>query len=207
MWIEQIKSSVERVANSWIDMKINSLVSQIEGEFKFKWNTLNNLFSFKLTKWQEETKEDSQEFRNALIAEIQRQANAWEIYLNNSQDLSEKQYEALASKIIEIKKLTKEIQSWIEELRSEMLNKHFEELKLTANDLTTRWWYSPKLLERIENPKNLADQLMWILVWIVETSVVLWRLWYDLWKWIVLAIYHLIEIIGWKGKLDTNVKI
>lgn len=208
MPIEQVKSSAEKLAkNNNIDWKINSLVSQIEWEFKFKWNTLNNLFSFKLTKWKEETLEDSQDFRNALIEEIQKKANLWEISWNDSQDLSEKQYEALANKIIEVKKLTKEIQSGIEELRAEMLNEDFKEIQLTSSHLLTKWLYKPETLKKVDNPENFSDELVWLLVWVVETFTVLWKWWYDISKWIVLWLYHLIEIVRWKSELDTKIKI
>lgn len=207
MPIEQVKSSAEKLAKNNIDWKINSLVSQIEWEFRFKWNTLNNLFSFKLTKWKEETLEDSQDFRNALIEEIQKKANLWEISWNDSQDLSEKQYEALANKIIEVKKLTKEIQSGIEELRAEMLSEDFKEIQLTSSYLLTKWLYKPETLKKVDNPENFSDELVWLLVWVVETFTVLWKWWYDISKWIVLWLYHLIEIVRWKSELDTKIKI
>jgi len=206
MSIENSKS-VEKLKNSQIDSKINSLVSQIEWEFKFKWNTLNNLFSFKFKLGQEETINDSQEFRNALIAEIQAKANSWDIISNNDDELNQVKYEALANKIIQIKKLTLEIQSWIEELRAEMLNESFKELQLTSSSLITKWWYSKKTLQKVDNPENFADELRWLLVWIVETFVILGKFWYDLVKDIILSVYHLIELIRWKAEFESNIKI
>lgn len=198
---------IEGLKNSKIDFKINSLVSQIEWEFKFKWNTLNSLFSFKLQKGQKGTIDDSQEFRNALIAEIEAKANSWDIASNNDDKLTQAKYEALASKIIQIQKLTAEIQTWIEELRAEMLNKSFEELRLTSSSLITRWWYSKETLQKVDNPENFANELIWLLVWTVETLTISGKFWYDLIKDLVLSVYHLIEIIGWKAKFESNIKV
>lgn len=197
-----LKNTNETNKNDWIEKRIDKLISEIENEFKFKWNTLETLLSFKLDIEKKETIQNSSEYRNALIAEIEKKANSWDIVWNNEDKLTQGKYEALANKIIEISKLTDEIQAWIQKLRAELLNDSFREISLTSNSLLTKWIYSKKTLKRIDDPKNFIDQLLWLWVWTIETIAVIWKFGYDLWKWIVMSPYHFVQIIRWKAKYD-----
>lgn len=197
-----LRNSNETNKNDWIEKRINKVMSEIENEFKFKWNTLEKLFSFKLDIEKKETTQNSSEYRNALIAEIEKKANSWDIISNNEEKLNQAKYEALANKIIEISKLTDEIQAWIQELRAELLNDSFKEISLTSNSLLTKWLYSKWVLKRIDDPKKFTDQLLWLWVWTVESLAIMWKFGYDLWKWIVMSPYHLVQIIRWKAKYD-----
>jgi len=194
---------IEINGKSWIEKKISNLMNEIEKEFKFKWNTLEKLLSFKFYIEKREAIKTSNEFRSALISEIEKKANFWEIVSNDNEKLNQAKYELLANKIIEISKLTKEIQAWIRNLRSEILNDAFkEEPFLTSSSLITKRLYWEDLLKRIDNPESFGDQLIWLWVASIETLAIVWKFIYDLWKDIILSPYHLVQIIRWKAKYD-----
>lgn len=199
-----LRSQFEKLSNNWVEWKINSLMNQIAVECKFKGNTLTDLLSFKLTKWHEVTLQNSIEFKDALIAEIEAKARLWEIVFNNQENLSNAKYEVLASKIININQLKNEIQVWIQDLRFELSG---DLVNLSASWMSTNKFYSPETLARINNPQNFKDNLKWLLVSAIELWVVLWKLSYDVWKWIVLSPYHSVQIIRWKAKYDWSVEI
>lgn len=184
--------------NDWIESKIYSLMNEIKKEFKFKWNTLEQLFNFKLSKNKIEVIESSNNFRNALIAEIEKMSNSWDIVLNNDAKLTWIKYETLANKIIEINELSKEIKAWIQELRAELLN----ETSLSSNSLLTKWFYSKNLLQKIDNPKNFKDELIWLWVASIEVIAVVLKFWYDIWRDFILFPYHIIQILKWEVKYN-----
>lgn len=185
-----------------IETKINTVMTEIENEFKFKENTLESLFNFKLQKARNETHLSSNEYRNALIKEIEAKANSWEITSSNTEILSNAKYEVLANKIIEINKLTQEIQSGIQQLRAELLQDSFKEISLWSSSLITKKWYSPETLARIDNPETFSDNLLGLGIGTIETFAIVWKFWYDVTKDFLLSPYHLVQIIRGKAKYN-----
>ncbi len=188
--------------NTSIENQIHKVMNEIEKEYTFQWNTLKNLLNFKLAKAKEGTLKSSNDYRNALIKEIEEKAISWEIISNNKDILWTAKYEALANKIIEVSKLTKDIQKWIQNLRAEILQDSFQEMFLSSSYLQTKWLYSREILARIDDPKTLWDNLMWLWIGTLESLVIVWKFTYDIGKWIILTPYHIIEIIRWKGKYN-----
>lgn len=195
-----LRENNNTVLKNGIEEKINIVMNEIEKEYNFKWNTLENLFSFKLEKAKEITIENSNEYKKALIEEIEKKANSWEITSNNEDILWIAKYEALANKIIEVSKLTQDIQKWIQDLRAEILNDRFRDIFLTSNSLLTKNIYSQKTLDRVDNPNNIWDNLVWLWVGIIESWAIIWKFSYDLGKWILLSPYHVIQLIRWKAQ-------
>lgn len=185
-----------------IETKINIVMNEIENEFKFKENTLESLFNFKHQKAKNETFLSSNEYRNALIKEIEAKANSGEITSTNTEILSNAKYEVLANKIIEINKLTQEIQSGIQELRAELLKDSFKEISLWSNSLITKKWYSQNTLTRIDNPETFSDNLLGFSIGTIETIAIIWKFWYDIAKDFVLSPYHLVQIMRGKAKYN-----
>ncbi len=190
-----------------IEAKINAIVTEIENEYKIWKKTLEKLIAFKLEKWKESISKETWEYKNALISEIKKEANSWEIFSQNNEILSEEQYQVLAEKLIEISKLREQTQSWIEELRAELIKDTFSDNFFTSQTLITKWLYSQETLQKIDNPKWFSDNMIWFWVWTIETFTVIWKFSLETLKWIIKSPFDLIQLVKWDAKLETNIKI
>lgn len=190
-----------------IEAKINAIVTEIENEYKIWKKTLEKLIAFKLEKWKESISKETWEYKNALISEIKKEANSWEIFSQNNEILSEEQYQVLAEKLIEISKLREQTQSWIEELRAELIKDTFSDNFFTSQTLITKWLYSQETLQKIDNPKWFSDNMIWFWVWTIETFAVIWKFSLETLKWIIKSPFDLIQLVKWDAKLETNIKI
>lgn len=190
-----------------IEAKINAIVTEIENEYKIWKKTLEKLIAFKLEKWKESISKETWEYKNALISEIKKEANSWEIFSQNNEILSEEQYQVLAEKLIEISKLREQTQSWIEELRAELIKDTFSDNFFTSKTLITKWLYSQGTLQKIDNPKWFSDNMIWFWVWTIETFAVIWKFSLETLKWIIKSPFDLIQLVKWDAKLETNIKI
>lgn len=190
-----------------IEAKINAIVTEIEKEYKIWKNTLEKLMAFKLEKWKESISKETWEYKNALISEIKKEATSWEIFSQNNEILSEDEYKYLAEKLIEISKLKEKTQIWIEELRAELIKDSFSDNLFTSKTLLTKWLYSQKTLDKIENPKWFLDNMVWFWVWTIETLAIIWKFSFETLKWIIKSPIDLVQIAKWDAKLETNIKI
>lgn len=64
----------------------------------------------------------------------------------------------------------------------------------------------PGIVDRAENPKNIPDQILWLGLWIIDSTEAVILFTYGLGKWILLTPLHLYQIItgereytGWKN--------
>lgn len=186
-----------------IESRINRVMNEIEKEFSFQWNTLESLMTFKLKKQKQFAIENSVEYKNALIQEIKLKADSGEITAQNeTETLSQAKYEVLASKIIQINKLTQEIQSEIQSLRADFLKDSLENFQMGSNNFITKKWYSKETLARIENPQNFSDEILGFTLSAIDSIVTIWKFSYDVLSGVVLSPYHMVQIIRGKAKYD-----
>lgn len=203
-----LKNSLENKSWNNIEQQIDRVISEIEKEYKMWKKTLENLLSFKLEKWIEETSKNSLEYRTALISEIQKKANLWEITsFDGEKRLWTEEYELLANKLIEISKLKEKTQSWIEELRAEMIKDFYTDNLFVSKTLITKNFYSPKTLAKLDNPEWFTDNLIWFWIWTIETLAIIWKFSLEALEWLIKSPIHLIQLAKWDAKLETNIKI
>lgn len=60
-----------------------------------------------------------------------------------------------------------------------------------------------KLLERVKNPKNLWDNIIWAGLWTINSIHATADIMYQIWKWILLSPYHIYMILSSKAKTDS----
>lgn len=190
-----------------IEARIHAIVWEIEKEYKFWKNTLEKLMAFKLEKEKESISQKTGDYKTELIKEIKKEAIIWEISSQNNETLSEKQYQILAEKLIEISKLKEKTQSGIEALRTELIKDIFSDNIFGSNTLITKWWYHQETLHRVENPKNFSDHIIWFWIWCIETWVVCWKLLKDAIVWIAKAPFDAFQIAKWEATFESNIKV
>lgn len=195
------RNSIESSTENDINKQIATLEYAIQSEFNISKNTLWNLLNFKKASAQKEKKEQSIDYRKALIWEIQRLSGSWEIH----SDLSNEQSIVLADKVISLEKLKEKTQSGIKELREEILSWQYNNNLFWSEGLSISW--SKKTREKIDNPKWLWDHIVWLWVWIVETGVVLTKMSWEILLWILKSPVHVVELIRGKAELNTHIKI
>lgn len=195
------RNSIESSTENDINKQIATLEYAIQSEFNISKNTLWNLLNFKKVSAQKENKEQSIDYRKALIWEIQRLSGSWEIH----SDLSNEQSIVLADKVIALEKLKERTQSGIKELREEILSSQYNNNLFGSDGLSLSW--SKTTREKIDNPKWLWDHIVWLWVWIVETGVVLTKMSWEILLWILKSPVHVVELIRGKAELNTHIKI
>jgi len=98
-------------------------------------------------------------------------------------------------------------------LRIEDLSKkHREKLKNSLDTVS----YSPekheyvsskkilwnKIVQRAQNPGSISDQLIWVGVWIIDSTEAIVVYSYEFGKWILLSPYHLYMILTWQWECE-----
>lgn len=184
--------------------KIDKLLNEIQKEYKISKDTLASLFEFKLEKWISNVSNTSIEYRNDLIEEIKKLSSLGEIESFDKNILEVKHLEVLASKIIQINKLNKLTQSEIDKLRSD-LNLWFYEDLFSTKSLILPW--NKNILEKLKNPQSNLDEVIWFWVWITESFAIVWKFSYETLISLLKSPIDLVNILRWKQKLETNIKI
>ncbi len=188
-----------------LTQNINKLLNEIEKEYKFRENTLENLLSFKFKKWKEHLTRISSEYRNNLLQEIKKQADLWQILTQSDENIWGEQFELLADKLMKITKLREQISGDIQALREDIHYTLYDTELFSPESFTFNW--SKKTLERIENPNWFIDQTLGLWVWIIETGAIIWKFWYHIITSILKAPFHGAELARGKVTLETNIKI
>lgn len=192
-----LETSQENIINNQIDW----LQKAIEVEFKISQNTLWELLSFKKEMRRQENINDSIDYRKALISEIQRLSESWEL----KSQLSDEQSIVLADKLIALEKLKEKVQNWIDELRNEITNNTYHNELFSSQWLTLKW--SKNICEKIDNPKWMWDTLIWFWVGIVETGVIIGKVIWEAAVGLVKLPYDTFALMTSKAKLESNIKI
>ncbi len=193
--------NVEKPQTNDINQQIEWLSRAIETEFKISKNILWELLNFKKNIIKKENVQNSIEYRKALIWEIQRLSQSWEI----DSQLSNDQSIILADKVISLEKLKEKTQTWIDELRDEIINNIYNNSLFSSKWLSLKW--SKDILHKIDNPQWFWDSMLWFSVGIVETWAVIWKILSESLIWILKSPFDIIELARWKAQLETNIKI
>lgn len=193
--------NVEKPQTNDINQQIEWLSRAIETEFKISKNILWELLNFKKNIIKKENVQNSIEYRKALIWEIQRLSQSWEI----DSQLSNDQSIILADKVISLEKLKEKTQTWIDELRDEIINNIYNNSLFSSKWLSLKW--SKDILHKIDNPQWFWDSMLWFSVGIVETWAVIWKVLSESLIWILKSPFDIIELARWKAQLETNIKI
>ncbi len=193
--------NVEKPQTNDINQQIEWLSRAIETEFKISTNILWELLNFKKNIIKKENVQNSIEYRKALIWEIQRLSQSWEI----DSQLSNDQSIILADKVISLEKLKEKTQTWIDELRDEIINNIYNNSLFSSKWLSLKW--SKDILHKIDNPQWFWDSMLWFSVGIVETWAVIWKILSESLIWLLKSPFDIIELARWKAQLETNIKI
>lgn len=193
--------NVEKTQTNDINQQIEWLSRAIEIEFKISKNILWELLNFKKNIIKKENVQNSIEYRKALIWEIQRLSQSWEI----DSQLSNDQSIILADKVISLEKLKEKTQTWIDELRDEIINNIYNNSLFSSKWLSLKW--SKDIIHKIDNPQWLWDSILWFSVGIVETGAVIWKILSESLMWLIKSPFDIIELARWKAQLETNIKI
>jgi len=193
--------NVEKPQTNDINQQIEWLSRAIETEFKISKNILWELLNFKKNIIKKENVQNSIEYRKALIWEIQRLSQSWEI----DSQLSNDQSIILADKVISLEKLKEKTQTWIDELRDEIINNIYNNSLFSSKWLSLKW--SKDILHKIDNPQWFWDSMLWFSVGIVETWAVIWKVLSESLIWLLKSPFDIIELARWKAQLETNIKI
>jgi hypothetical protein len=87
----------------------------------------------------------------------------------------------LAKLITEIK--DKNIESTQEKLSD--FHKSIDNYSPSQKNYLSSKLFWDKLLNRAENPQNILDQALWLIIWIIDSIAVIWNFSKDLIKWII----------------------
>lgn len=63
------------------------------------------------------------------------------------------------------------------------------------------------ILTRINNPKNIWDQLIWAFIWTLNSCLTTVEFLYNLWKWIIQSPYHIYLLVRSKAEIESLKKI
>jgi len=164
----------------------NKIWSFIIWEFKAFNEKLSDLYKYKSLLSLEELKVELPKLVNL---------KEWNSYEN---------YEKLAEYVLSLTKLKEESKKWIESLKAEISKELLNEIfwDSVKNEDLLIWKYSKETLERLNNPKNFRDQMLWAWIWISESLAQTLKIVYDLLKWWLKLPLDLIKIIKWEAKYD-----
>lgn len=66
-------------------------------------------------------------------------------------------------------------------------------------------WYSDEYKNIIENPENYKQQLIWLFLWIKESSTIILKFWFDIFAWIFSSIKDIIKLIKNKKNFSSSI--
>jgi len=111
---------------------------------------------------------------------------------------------------INIKNLLWEINN-AKTLIEDLSKKHRDQLKNSISRfplevdkhdyISSRKIFSKPFIARIQEPKNISDNILWAGVWIIDSSEAVIFFLYNLGKWILLTPYHVYLLLRWEGKI------
>lgn len=67
--------------------------------------------------------------------------------------------------------------------------------------------FSPDLLYRVQNPKNIWEYVMWLWIWVIDSAETVIVFSYKLWEGILLSPYHFYLLLTGKGSYHGIKKI
>lgn len=70
------------------------------------------------------------------------------------------------------------------------------------NKFTSDFIMPKNISERWKNPKSVTDQVLWVGIWLIDSSEAVILFTYGLWKWILFTPYHLYLMITQKWELN-----
>ncbi len=204
MWdkLKKYEANIDNLEN--LDLKINSLIKDIENKYTFSKDTLKNLLEFKKSKQISNISIESVDYREALIDEIKSLNNSWKIQNSLKETFKEDELKALAEKIITINKLKTQTQNEILTLRSDLNKWVYDDV------FKTKWFLLPwsnNILDKINNPKWALDQTVWLWVWLTESFAVVWKFSYEIIISILKSPLDLIKLLKKDVSYETNIKL
>ena len=66
---------------------------------------------------------------------------------------------------------------------------------------------SKNIISKIENPKNLWDNIIWAWIWTLVSSEKTLKTIYDIWKWIIQTPYHWYLTVKWDAEIKNIKKV
>ncbi len=89
---------------------------------------------------------------------------------------------------IEIKSLREDVEKYI----------NIDDFKNRIED-----FLPPNLVFKAKNAEKLHEHILWFALWSANSILTTVEYLYQIWKWIILAPYHLYMIISWKSETES----
>jgi len=106
---------------------------------------------------------------------------------------------------------------WAKEFIEKASKKEIEDLKNLLEKNEINIWefdsevlekiFSKKMLEKAQNPQNVAQQIMGWSLWILNSWILITDIFYNLWKWIITSIPDLIALLKWEAEIESFKKL
>jgi len=108
------------------------------------------------------------------------------------------------------------ILDWARQIIEKSSKTEIEQLKtlLEKNDILEeidstiiKKLFSKKMIEKAKNPKKSSEHIMWITLWITNSTIIIMELLYNFSLWIITSIPDLISILKWDWEIESIKKI
>lgn len=100
----------------------------------------------------------------------------------------------------------KEIIKSVSENKLDVLKKEVE-----PHFIPSKTWLEHRLpinlITRINEPKNLWDNIIWACIWTINSWITTVQFLYNLWKWAIQAPYHVYLLVTWKAEIESLKKV
>ena len=101
-----------------------------------------------------------------------------------------------------IDNINKASQNKLDVLKSEIDSSSFK-----PNTSWIKTKLSKNIISKIENPKNIWDNIIWASVWAINSLQKTVETLYNIWKWIIQTPYDLYTIIKWDAEIKDIKKV
>jgi len=127
-----------------------------------------------------------------------------EIKLSNT--LSNQEKETIEKLTEEEKEKLFNVLKWYKKLVWNDSKNNLESLKDSIQkEISINEWDFEKILPKniltkLENPKSVWDEILWIAFWTANSIYTTTKFLYELWTWLIKTPYHIYLIVSWKAK-------
>ena len=163
--------------------KIKKLEGDIMQKFKISKEHLAKLLLFIKSKKEEEISF----LLKAELAELWIIVESWSI-------------DNFSDNLLEISKLREQTRIDIQNLMADLSKS--PEIHFYTNPYSFN--YSKEIIDKVEDPKTIIDNLLALSIWVLETLYISWKIVFDLWAGIIYLPQDLYYFLSWKRDYPTS---
>lgn len=82
-----------------------------------------------------------------------------------------------------------------------------EKIDIDTFQNSLEWKLPRKLLKIAKNPEKPHEHLVWVSLWIANSTIAIWESIVKIWIWIIKSPYDLYLLISWKAEIESLKKI